>query len=261
MENIAEETTNLVKQTRKVVLVTGSAKGIGRAIILELAQAGYDCVINYHTSRKEALFLQEEIKTKYHVRSLAIKADVSKEAEVDQMFTQIEKELGSVDIVVNNAAVDLSDLFELQTVENYQKTLEVNVIGAFIVSRRASRKMFDKKWGRIINISSTNGMNTYYPVCLAYDSSKAALNSLTHNLAIEFAPYVTVNAIAPGFIGTEAELKDYDEEFLKSEVSKILLNRYGEPSEVAKLVRFLISDDANYINNSIIRIDGGQMNS
>ena len=118
--------------------------------------------------------------------------------------------------------------------------------------------MIDNKWGRIINISSTNGINSYYPVCLEYDASKAALNSLTHNLAIEFAPYLTVNAIAPGFIGTENELNGYDEEFLKEELEKILVKRYGNPEEVAHLVKFLVSDEASYINNSIIRIDGGQ---
>ncbi|MDO5440919.1 MAG: SDR family oxidoreductase, partial [Erysipelotrichaceae bacterium] len=106
-----------------------------------------------------------------------------------------------------------------------------------------------------------NGINTYYPMSFDYDASKAALNSLTHNLAIQYAPYINVNAIAPGFIGTENELDGYDEEFLKQEVEKILVERYGEPEEVAHLVKFLISDEANYINNTIIRIDGGQKGS
>ena len=121
--------------------------------------------------------------------------------------------------------------------------------------------MQDNKYGRIINISSTNGINTYYPMKIDYDASKAALNSLTHNLALQYAPYVNVNAIAPGFIGTENELDGYDEEFLKAEQEKILVQRYGEPEEVAHLVKFLISDEAAYINNSIIRIDGGQKGS
>ena len=121
--------------------------------------------------------------------------------------------------------------------------------------------MLEREYGRIVNIASTNGMNTYYPMCLDYDASKAALISLTHNLAFEYAPYVHVNAIAPGFIGTESELDGYDEEFLQSEQEKILLKRYGNPEEVAYLVRFLISDEANYINNTILRIDGGQVGS
>lgn len=241
----------------KVALVTGSAKGIGKAIIKELASNGYDCVINYNTSESDAKKLEEEIN-KLGVKCLAIKCDVSNEKEVDAMFNLIEKELGGVDILINNAAVDLSDLFANKSVETFRKTIDVNLIGAYIVAKRAYKHMIDNKWGRIINISSTNGINSYYPVCLEYDASKAALNSLTHNLAIEFAPYVTVNAIAPGFIGTENELNGYDEEFLKEELEKILVKRYGNPEEVAHLVKFLVSDEASYINNSIIRIDGGQ---
>lgn len=244
----------------KVVLVTGGAKGIGAAIIKKLASSGYDCVINYNTSKNDAYSLNEEIK-KYNVRSLVIKCDVSNEAEVDEMFNLIEKELGGVDILVNNAAIDLPNIFYQKNVSDFKKTLDVNLIGAYITSKRAYKHMMDNKYGRIINISSTNGMNTYYPMGLEYDASKAALNSLTHNLAIQFAPYVNVNAIAPGFIGTTEELKDYDEEFLNLELEKILLRRVGEPEEVANLVKFLISDEANYINNTIIRIDGGQPSS
>ena len=121
--------------------------------------------------------------------------------------------------------------------------------------------MKENEFGRIVNISSTNGINTYYPMCFDYDASKAALNSLTHDLAVQFSPYVTVNAVAPGFIGTEKELDGYDEEFLKEECEKILVKRYGKPEEVAELVAFLVSEKANYINNAIIRIDGGQMGS
>lgn len=244
----------------KTVLVTGSAKGIGAAIIEELAASGYNCVINYNTSENEAYLLNEKIK-KNNVRSLVIKCDVSKEDEVDEMFNTIERELGGVDILVNNAAIDLPNIFSKKKVEDFRRTLDVNLIGAYLTAKRAEKNMLNNKWGRIINISSTNGMNTYYPMGIEYDASKAALNSLTHNLAIEFAPYVTVNAIAPGLIGTESEIKDYDDEFMQMELDKILVRRIGQASEVAKLVKFLISDDASYINNSIIRIDGGQYNS
>ena len=140
-------------------------------------------------------------------------------------------------------------------------TMDVNVIGAYNCAVRVWPHMKQQEYGRIINISSTNGMNTYYPMSVDYDASKAALNSLTHDLAVQFAPFVHVNAIAPGFIGTESELDGYDEEFLKEEEEKILVKRYGRPEEVAHLVRFLISDDADYINNTIVRIDGGQMGS
>lgn len=244
----------------KTILVTGSAKGIGRAIILEFAKVGYNCIINFNTSKEEALKLKEEVE-KMGAKALAIKCDVSDEAEVDAMFKAIEKEFGGVDILVNNAAIDQPNVFSKKTVEDFKKTLDVNVIGAYIVSKRASKYMLDNKWGRIINISSTNGMNTYYPMCLEYDASKAALNSLTHNLAIQFAPFINVNAIAPGFIGTSSEIDGYDEEFMKIELDKILLHRFGEAEEVAHLAFFLASEDASYINNTIIRIDGGQYGS
>lgn len=245
----------------KVVLVTGGAQGIGKAIILELAKNHYDVVINYLTSNKAAALLEEEIKKNYDVRVMTIQADVSKEEEVDAMISLIEKKWGGVDILVNNAAVDLSNLFHLKTADEFRKTLDVNVVGAFNCSKRVYRHMLDQEYGRIINISSTNGINTYYPMCIDYDASKAALISLTHNLAFEYGPYINVNAIAPGFIGTDNELDGYDEEFLKEEQKKIMVNRYGKPEEVAYLVKFLISDEANFINNTIIRIDGGQKGS
>lgn len=243
---------------RKVALVTGGAKGIGAAIVRELANAGLDVVINYLTSEAEANALVNELSP-LGVNVLSYKCDVSNEKEVDEMIKFIELKLGSVDILVNNAAVDLSCMWHEKNADTFRKTLDVNVVGAFNVAHRVYKGMMDKKWGRVVNISSTNGIDTNYPMCLEYDASKAALISLTHNLAIQFAPYATVNAIAPGFIGTEAELDGYDEEFLKTEQEKILLGRYGEPEEVAKLVKFLVSEEASYINNSIIRIDGGQV--
>ena len=245
----------------KVVLVTGGAQGIGKAIALELAKNHYDVVINYLTSNKAAALLEEEIKKNYDVRVMIIQADVSKEEEVDAMISLIEKKWGGVDILINNAAVDLSNLFHLKTADEFRKTLDVNVVGAFNCSKRVYRHMLAQEYGRIINISSTNGINTYYPMCIDYDASKAALISLTHNLAFEYGPYINVNAIAPGFIGTDNELDGYDEEFLKEEQEKIMVNRYGKPEEVAYLVKFLISDEANFINNTIIRIDGGQKGS
>ena len=245
----------------KVVLITGAAKGIGKEIALELAKQNFDIVINYLTSKDEALKLQDYISNTYSVKCLAIKADVSKENEVEAMIKEIDDKLGGVDILINNAAIDLSNLFNLKTADEFRKTLDVNVVGAYNCAKAVARHMLDNKYGRIINISSTNGINTYYPMSIDYDASKAALISLTHNLAVQYAPYINANAIAPGFIGTESELNGYDQEFLKQEQEKILVKRYGKPEEVAHLVKFLISEEADYINNSVIRIDGGQIGS
>ena len=245
----------------KNVLITGSAQGIGRAIARELAQNGYNIIINYLSSQEKALKLQESLINEFGIECLAIRADVSTEDEVDRMVSEIEEKLGGVDILINNAAVDMPNLFNLKTAEEFRRVLNVNVVGAYNCARRVSRHMLDNEYGRIINISSTNGINTYFPMCFDYDASKAALLSLTHNLAMQYAPCINVNAIAPGFIGTDKELEGYDPQFLKEECEKILVGRYGNPEEVAHLVRFLISDQADYINNTIIRIDGGQKGS
>ena len=261
MENTQGELNSSFSDMNRTVLVTGGATGIGKAIVRELAANGYDIAFTYLNSEKQALELQKEITDTYKVKCLTFKTDVSNEDEVDKTITSIENELGNIDILINNAAIDLSNLYHLKTAEEFRRTLDVNVVGAYNCCKRVADKMMEKQYGRIINISSTNGMNTYYPMSFDYDASKAALNSLTHDLAVQYAPYIHVNAIAPGFIGTEKELDGYDEEFLKEETDKILLKRYGKPEEVARLVRFLISDDADYINNSIIRIDGGQTGS
>ncbi|MBR3694512.1 MAG: SDR family oxidoreductase [Erysipelotrichales bacterium] len=245
----------------KVVLITGAAKGIGAAIALELAKNHYDIVINYLSSSDKALQLQQTIISTYGVRCMTYQADVSKEEEVEAMVSTIEKEMGGVDILINNAAIDPSNLFHLKTAEEFRRTLDVNLVGAYNCSKRVYKHMLQQEYGKIINISSTNGINTYYPMCFDYDASKAALISLTHNLAMQFGPYINVNAIAPGFIGTESELEGYDEEFLQQEQEKILVKRYGKPEEVAYLVKFLISEEAKYINNTVIRIDGGQYGS
>lgn len=240
----------------KVALVTGGARGLGASIVEVLARNNCNVIINYNNSEKEAFELENNIKNKYNVKTLSIKADVSNEEEVKNMIEKIISEFGKLDILVNNAGIAIDTLFEDKTKENFQRILDVNLIGTFLVSKYASKYMLENKFGRIINISSTNGIDTFYPMSLDYDASKAGVISLTKNFAKELAPYINVNAIASGWINTDMN-KELDEQFIEEENSKILLKRFAEPEEIAKVVVFLASDDASYINSTVIRVDGG----
>lgn len=238
------------------VLVTGSSRGLGKTIILEYAKNGYDVIINYNNSKKEALELKDYVESTYKVKALVVKCDISKESEIDSMIDIIYKEFDHLDILINNASIALDQDFELKTKEDFMKTLEVNLGGTYLLSKKIGLKMKERKTGNIINISSTNGIDTTYPESIDYDASKSGVISLTHNFANYFAPYIRVNCICPGWINTDMN-KDLSKEFIEEETSKILLNRFAEPSEIANLAYFLGTNKASYINDSIIRIDGG----
>lgn len=240
----------------KTVLVTGASRGIGRATVLEFARKGYDVVINYLNSEEQALELKKEVEEKYQIKALCIKADVSNENEVKKMVDVVVKEFGHIDCLVNNAGIAIDTLFEDKTIDNFRRILDVNLIGTFLVSKEVGKYMMKEKYGSIINISSTNGIDTVYPEGLDYDASKAGVISLTKNLAREYAPYIRVNSVAPGWVETDMN-KELDYEFINDECKKILLDRFAEASEIAKVVVFLASNDASYINGEVIRVDGG----
>ena len=238
------------------ILVTGSSRGLGKAIVIEYAKNGYDVIINYNNSKAKALELKDHIESNYKVKALVIGCDISKEGEIDNMIDEIYKEFGHLDILVNNASIALDQDFELKTKEDFMKTLETNLVGTYLLSKKIGLKMKEAKKGNIINISSTNGLETTYPESIDYDASKAGIISLNHNLANYFAPYIRVNTICPGWINTDMN-KDLDKEFIEDETNKILLGRFAEPEEIAYLAYFLGTDKSSYINDSIIRIDGG----
>ena len=240
----------------KVVLVTGSSRGIGRSTIEEFASLGANVIINYVNNEDMALELKNEVVSKYGVDALVVKCDVSKEEEVKDMVNTIISHFGKIDILVNNAAISMDDVIDNKTSEDFMKVLGVNLLGPFLTSKYIGRIMFNQKSGKIINITSTNGIDTYYKESMDYDASKAGLISLTHNLALEFSPYVNVNAVAAGWVNTDVN-KDLEPNFRDEQTSKILLNRFAESKEIAKTVVFLASDNASYINSSIIRVDGG----
>ena len=241
----------------KIVLITGASKGIGRSTAIEFAKNGYNIILNYNNSIDEAKELKILLEEKYKVECLAIKADITIEEEIDNMINKAIEKFNHIDVLVNNAAIAIDTTFEDKTKENFQKILDTNLIGTFLVSKKVAKYMKEKEKGCIINISSTNGIDTYYPYGLDYDASKAGVISLTKNLAVELAPKIRVNTIAPGWVNTEMS-KDLSEEFRKEECNKILLNRFAEDYEIAKVIYFLSTEDASYINGSIIRVDGGK---
>ena len=233
----------------KVILVTGASRGLGEAIAKKFLDNNNIVYINYNkTSLKE---LEEKYSEYKNARF--IKCDVSNEEEVKNMMSKIKKEEDHLDVLVNNAGIAIDSELKDKTKASFQRILDVNLIGPFLTSKYALDIM-DK--GSIINISSTNGIDTYYSYSLDYDASKAGLINLTHNFANMYAPNIRVNCIAPGWINTEMN-KELDEEYIKEECEHILLERFAEPKEIANVVFFLASDESSYITDSIIRVDGG----
>lgn len=240
----------------KNVLVTGGTRGIGEAISREFAKKGYDIIINYVKSDEKAKKLKEELEATYNIKVLPIKADLSNEIEINNMVDVAIKEFGKIDVLVNNAGIVIDKEFEDRTVEDWRQTLDINLIAPFVLTKLVGKEMLKQKSGAIINISSTNGLNTYYPTSVDYDASKSGLISLTYDSAVQFAPYVRVNCIAPGWVNTEMN-KELPEDFVKDETERILVKRFGEPEEIAKVVVFLASEDASFVNSAVIKVDGG----
>ncbi len=241
---------------RKVVLVTGASSGIGYETIKLFASHNYNVVINYNKNKENAEKLQKYVIDTYRVDALVIKADISCEEEVNNMVSLTIERFGKIDCLVNNASIAIDTLFEDKTIENFKKTINVNLVGTFYISKLIGDIMYKNKYGTIINISSTNGIDTYYPMSIDYDASKAGVISLTHNLAVQYKPYIRVNCVAPGWVNTPMN-SNLDKDMIDKENEKIYLNRFGEAKEIANVIYFLASDGASYINNEIIRVDGG----
>ena len=237
----------------KVVLITGSAHGIGRATAIEFAKHGYNVVINYIKAETDANNLKQELEEKYNIEAIVCQADVSNEDQVKTMIATIVNKWGKIDALVNNAGIVYDRPFADITIDEFKETLNVDVIGAFIVSKAVYPYMNN---GAIVNVSSTNGTTTVSPECLDYNVAKIGLQSLTRDLAFQFKPNIRVNAVAPGWVNTRMN-DDLDKDYIKSETDKIYLNRFAQPEEIAKIIYFLCSEDASYVNGSVLTVDGG----
>ncbi|PIN75276.1 beta-ketoacyl-ACP reductase [Candidatus Woesearchaeota archaeon CG10_big_fil_rev_8_21_14_0_10_37_12] len=236
----------------KVVLITGSSKGIGKATALLFAKEGAHIVINCSNSEEQGKQTVEEIK-QLGRKAIFIKCDVSQEEQVKNMIGEAIKKFGKLDILVNNAGIVFDvPLFD-KTEEQWNKTFAVNVRGVYLCSKYASKHM---KKGAIVNVSSTNGIDTISPESADYDASKAAVNSLTKNLAKKLGPAIRVNAVAPGWIDTEIN-KDLPADLVEKEKKRIIFNRFGKPEEIGHAILFLASEEASFITGSILVVDGG----
>ena len=242
-----------------VALITGASRGIGASIAMEFAKAGVNVILNYNRHALMAERIMEKIKEKYNVDVLCVKADISIEEEVEDMVNKIVDHFGKIDVLVNNAGVCKDSLLLEKSVSNFRRILDVNLIGTYLCSKYVGKVMLDRGSGKIINIASTNAIDTYYPESCDYDASKAGVISLTHNLAREFAPTILVNCVCPGWVKTDMN-KDLSIEQIQEEERKILLHRFADADEIAKVVVFLASSKASYVNDSIIRVDGGKWN-
>lgn len=239
----------------KTVLITGSSRGIGKATAIAFSREGANVVVNYVKNKIAAEEVVAEIK-KSGVEAIAIQADVAKEDDVKKMIEETVKQFGGIDILVNNAGVVFDVPILEKTVEQWEKTLRVNLIGIFLCVKYAVPHMRDEAGASILNISSTNGIDSLNPESADYDTSKAGVISLTRNLSQSLAPSIRVNAVAPGWVGTDIN-KDLPKEYVDSETRQIALGRFGRPEEIAKAVLFLCSDDASYITGSTLVVDGG----
>ena len=244
---------------KKVVLVTGASQGLGSSIIEKFASNNYNVILNYNSHEKEAFEIKKNLENKYNIDCLCIKCDLSNEEDINNMYQKVKVKYEYIDVLINNAGIAIDTLFDDKTKDNFMKTLDINLVAPFLLSKLFGKDMFNNKKGNIINISSTNGIDSYYEYSLDYDSSKAGLINLTHNLANHYSPYVRVNCVCPGWINTPMN-KELDKEFIEKEEKKILLNRFAEVNEIANLIYFLSSDEASYINDSIIKIDGNVRN-
>ena len=241
----------------KVAFVTGAARGIGKEIALELAENGYDIVLNYRTKNEELDLLKKELE-KSEIKTCFVQGDVSKYEEAEKMVKEAIETFGKIDVLVNNAGITKDGLLMRMSEEDFRKVTDINLVGTFNVTRNVIPYMVKQKSGRIINVSSVVGV-TGNAGQTNYAASKAGINGFTKSLAKEVASRnILVNAVAPGFIDTDMTkvLSDSIKEGINTQIP---LKRMGTSREIAKVIKFLASEDSSYITGQVINIDGGMV--
>jgi len=240
---------------KKIALVTGASRGIGRACAIALGKKGYTVIINYNSNEDAANEVKKIIEENGSEAGI-VKANVSDLNEVKQMFREITKTYGKIDVLVNNAGIVKDEYVLMMTPDTIDQCLNLNIKGYMYCSQQAALKMFSKKKGCIINVSSVSSLLAVAGQSV-YSATKGAVNSMTATMAKELAPYgIRVNAVAPGFIATDMVDKlpeDKKEEYIQT----IPFGRFGEPEEVGNVVAMLASDEAAYITGQVLVIDGG----
>ncbi|MEN5167029.1 SDR family oxidoreductase [Achromobacter kerstersii] len=239
---------------QRVALVTGGSRGIGAAIVRRLARDGFAVAINYAASASEADALAAEIRNAGG-RALAVRADVSKAADVTTLFDQVQAELGRIDVLVNSAGVLSVQPLADTTDEQFERTFDINTRGTFNTLRAAATRLADG--GRIVNVSSTT-IALNLPGYAIYIGSKAAVESFTHVFSKELrGRQITVNAVAPGPVATELFLKGKSPELIEHFTKLPPLERLGQPDDIAGVVSFLAGPDSGWVNGQIVRANGG----
>ncbi len=240
----------------KVAIVTGGSRGIGAAVSIELARQGCDVALTFH-GRKDAAGAVAGRIQEMGRRALAIQADVSNTEETDRTVAEVVDKLGSLDILVCNAGITWDGVIWKMTDEQWDKVLDTNLRGYFTYNRAAARVFKDQRGGKIVNISSINGLRGKFAQT-NYSASKAGNNALTKALAKELGKFnVNVNAVAPGMVATEMA-DSIPPEFLNAAVADTVLGRIASTEDVAHVVAFLCSDFARHVTGEVIKVDGGQ---
>ncbi|WP_253938731.1 SDR family oxidoreductase [Hahella sp. HN01] len=239
----------------RTAIVTGAARGIGAEIARQLAQDGFQVVINYSRSAADAEKVANTIRENGG-RALVAQGDVSSAADMARLFDEAEAHFGIVDVLVNNAGVTKMGMLAQVSDEDFNNIMAVNLTGAFHGMREGANRIRDN--GRIINLS-TSIIGNYIPACGLYAASKAAVEAMTHTLAKELGPRgVTVNAVAPGPVGTELLFKERSQEMIDRLIRDIPMGRLGEPDDIAKVVSFLAGPQSSWVSGQVIKANGGR---